>query len=786
MEFYELNRLYDENLVNLTISQSLDRYLYSFIPVIVSFGCGISLVNIIALSHAQSYFTSKHYLYAQSIFTFLFQIITSLILITNYYEKILLNYYFINSKQAYLNVKLTLNFIYNIVFYLIVWLFTIGVLDFAFISIIQFHLNTNFNKQYSRVFTDQLAHFNRIKKQLNNRLKRQLSVNSNYASSLHRNHSHKEERHKFNSITSFNSNLSRNITMEDNYSSDNHKLNPLILVNNYPDNEFNSYLDELNMFVFVKAKKSNDFEDTNVFCSSKNIRYSITTTVLVAVLLALPQLFAYEIKQSVIGVSPSKISEQYINSDSIKTYENIYFIKEELREDKPVFQAADYNMPKIENEIRLSDIAYSKQMSRAYGLALEIDKNQTIALNKLKTTYSNFFTLSGLFDLASKRYELCNSIRNNELYSPIRKPFNVYSLIASDLQQNQTWNDEDIEILNLTLICIREGSLNTQLTYNTLYFWLEHTMVISVPICIALVVLISIVYTCLHAKKLSIKQSKTKNKVTKLHKIFIETSNLNRMQQQLMQQQQQQQHQHKKQSIDIPKQVQETDILELEEPTQLSSSMKKKYRGAKFVQIKDDLNDSPNDDVFETNDDLNFCDLGESLEQQIDTESRVRQKQNEHLMLNIMFILDLVLFIVFSFPYTFMRLVLDLFVKDRIKINLDFYVLYKLTFLLFNFHLILKFFIMVIFNVKFRLCLCKVFAFKPSFCCIDDEQLIKENRSLNNKICCCCSKHQQFNKNNLDLVDDEDNILYHSTEFNSNLHQYNHPADPAVDQVFLK
>ena len=91
MEFYELNRLFDENLVNTTLSRTLDHYLYSFIPVIVSFGCGLSLVNIIALAQSQSQFTSKHYLYAQSIFAFLFQITTSLVLITKYYENIFVN-----------------------------------------------------------------------------------------------------------------------------------------------------------------------------------------------------------------------------------------------------------------------------------------------------------------------------------------------------------------------------------------------------------------------------------------------------------------------------------------------------------------------------------------------------------------------------------------------------------------------------------------------------------------------------------------------------------------------
>src|SRR5579883_2098611 len=50
MEFYELNRLYDETLKFTRPSDRVDSYLYFLIPTIISFGLGISLISIISLS----------------------------------------------------------------------------------------------------------------------------------------------------------------------------------------------------------------------------------------------------------------------------------------------------------------------------------------------------------------------------------------------------------------------------------------------------------------------------------------------------------------------------------------------------------------------------------------------------------------------------------------------------------------------------------------------------------------------------------------------------------------
>ena len=179
MEFYELNRLYDENLTCLNISKIFDRYLYFLLPIFISFGCGISIINIIVLSNRRIELTSKKYLFSQSIFNFMFQIITSSILITNYYEKVLINHYFANRKQLFLSIKTVMNFFYNVNLYCIIWLFTIGALDYCFVSIFKFKVNSNYNKNYLNQFIQQQAQFTYIKDKYGPRIR---SFQSNFRS----------------------------------------------------------------------------------------------------------------------------------------------------------------------------------------------------------------------------------------------------------------------------------------------------------------------------------------------------------------------------------------------------------------------------------------------------------------------------------------------------------------------------------------------------------------------------------------------------------------------------
>ena len=173
MEFYNLNRLYNENQPYYNISKLIDYYLLVLMPVIVSFGCGISIINIIVFSSSYrvSYnsnlkLSSKKFLLSQSIFNFLFQVITSITLITNYHENYLINNYsYSNNKYLnYLNIKQALNFFYEIIFYSTVWLFVISTLEFSIIAIIKYHLNSNYIEIFQNKFYKQ-------KSQLSNQLK---------------------------------------------------------------------------------------------------------------------------------------------------------------------------------------------------------------------------------------------------------------------------------------------------------------------------------------------------------------------------------------------------------------------------------------------------------------------------------------------------------------------------------------------------------------------------------------------------------------------------------------
>lgn len=130
MEFYELNRLYDASLPSMDISQSADGLLYSVLPVCITLGCGVSLLTVLVLLHSEFNLTSKNYLVVQCTCNFFFQIVSAVVLITNNYEQDLLRR-FSNKPSDYLNFKLLLNAVYNILLYCVLWFFTVGNLDFA-------------------------------------------------------------------------------------------------------------------------------------------------------------------------------------------------------------------------------------------------------------------------------------------------------------------------------------------------------------------------------------------------------------------------------------------------------------------------------------------------------------------------------------------------------------------------------------------------------------------------------------------------------------------------------
>ncbi len=90
--------------------------------------------------------------------------------ITNYYEKYLINSYFANKKHFYLNLKIILNLVYNVLLYCVIWLFTISTLDYCITSIIRYHLNSNFNRDYTSNFYRQQSLFNYQQKLLKKKI----------------------------------------------------------------------------------------------------------------------------------------------------------------------------------------------------------------------------------------------------------------------------------------------------------------------------------------------------------------------------------------------------------------------------------------------------------------------------------------------------------------------------------------------------------------------------------------------------------------------------------------
>lgn len=192
-------------------------------------------------------------------------------------------------------------------------------------------------------------------------------------------------------------------------------------------------------------------------------------------------------------------------------------------------------------------------------------------------------------------------------------------------------------------------------------------------------------------------------------------------------------------------------------------------------------------------------------------EANMLRKQKDDKNLLLMFILDMLFYFLFSFPYTLMRLILDLFVKDQVKISLDFFILFKSSLLAFHIHLIAKFFLMVTLNQNYRKCLGWAFSIQNSRCWQKEKPKNEHRKSGSRQTgcwrrfftCCfCCgigAAHRErrwlsgsasptdsnidvdtsvnLNKDYTSCSLDDDNF-YHSTEFNSNFHQFYCPAEP--------
>jgi hypothetical protein len=154
----------------------------------------------------------------------------------------------------------------------------------------------------------------------------------------------------------------------------------------------------------------------------------------------------------------------------------------------------------------------------AYSVRIDKhDKQTRKILHRMNQTHRRFFTQIGFFNLVTKQYEFCNMLKNSLDASPLIVQPSTRSR-RSVMKFEET--NENVSFFNLTLTCIKKNDLNTYLAYNTLYFWLEHTCVISVPFCIALVVVTSLIYTFLTFTKLQTQQYRFLLKRRKLAKLL--------------------------------------------------------------------------------------------------------------------------------------------------------------------------------------------------------------------------------------------------------------------------
>ena len=258
-------------------------------------------------------------------------------------------------------------------------------------------------------------------------------------------------------------------------------------------------------------------ETDRIFCKPKTVYYSVLSILVFSLMLAFPQIFAYEIKQNEISLSPSRMPK---STDTAESYQHIYFV--EADHISSINNSAEFNQHvKEESLFRLlnrTSLSYSDTVGRALAYAIRIDKNKyNDILKRMKKTHHRFFTPTGFFNLVSKQYGFCNMLKNSLDAAPIIiRPSPRVARAVIRIPDT----GEKIIYFNLTLTCIKKSDLNTYLTYNTLYFWLEHTMVISVPFCVHLVVGSSLIYTFLTFTKLQTNQYRFLLKRRRLSKLL--------------------------------------------------------------------------------------------------------------------------------------------------------------------------------------------------------------------------------------------------------------------------
>jgi hypothetical protein len=183
-----------------------------------------------------------------------------------------------------------------------------------------------------------------------------------------------------------------------------------------------------------------DEDERIIFCTSSQINWAIGSCITLAVMLAFPQLFAYEIKQNVVSVSPSALptppipantSDQSLDNaanqaalnEFNRMYENIYFIEE----DRPTRVGGWFGIG-TRTDSFLS-FSYAKSVSKALGFSVRINADTAYGrevLQQMKRTHAKFFSFKEYFRLATNQYDYCHMLKNS--HAPGKNEQSEYDL----------------------------------------------------------------------------------------------------------------------------------------------------------------------------------------------------------------------------------------------------------------------------------------------------------------------------------------------------------------------
>lgn len=147
---------------------------------------------------------------------------------------------------------------------------------------------------------------------------------------------------------------------------------------------------------------------------------------------------------------------------------------------------------------------------------------------------------------------------------------------------------------------------------------------------------------------------------------------------------------------------------------------------------------------------------------------------NERINQAKIYIFNIIGIYLLVMPYIFFRFILALYVKEKFKISLDFYILYKFIYLLVHVYLIFKFFLLLMLSYKFRICILNVFS-----CQFIIDLFSKQANASRKykKFCSCLFSKNKFEGKNYDN-------MKHAIKFDASKHKYSSPANYDQQQQF--